>query len=55
MCSVRLARALQAQPNLNETLQAIAMAAVANIDGADVAGITLDQRRRQDQHAGGHG
>lgn len=36
-----VARALQAEPNLNETLQAIVMAAVANIDGADVAGITL--------------
>ena len=36
-----LARSLQAEPDLDETLQAIVAAAVANVPGADFAGITL--------------
>lgn len=36
-----LARSLQAEPDLDETLQAIVTAAVADVPGADFAGITL--------------
>ena len=36
-----LARSLQAEPNLDQTLRSIVSAAVANVDGADLAGITL--------------
>jgi hypothetical protein len=36
-----LARSLQAEPDLDQTLAGIVSAAVANIDGADFAGITL--------------
>ena len=36
-----LARALQAEPDLDQTLRSIVTAAVANVDGADLAGITL--------------
>ena len=36
-----LARSLQAEPDLDQTLRSIVDAAVANVDGADLAGITL--------------
>src|SRR6478735_9931108 len=36
-----LARSLQAEPDLDQTLRSIVSAAVVNIDGADLAGITL--------------
>ena len=36
-----LARSLQAEPDLDQTLRSIVTAAVANVDGADLAGITL--------------
>ena len=36
-----LARSLQAEPDLDQTLTSIVTAAVANVDGADLAGITL--------------
>ncbi len=40
-----LARSLQAEPNLDQTLRSIVSAAVANVDGADLAGITLVNRK----------
>jgi GAF domain-containing protein len=43
-----LARSLQAQPDLHTTLDAIVHAAVANIPGADHAGITRVDRRDQE-------
>jgi GAF domain-containing protein len=36
-----LARSLQAEPDLDQTLRSIVTAAVVNVDGADLAGITL--------------
>ena len=39
-----LARSLQAEPDLDQTLRSIVSAAVVNIDGADLAGITLVTR-----------
>ena len=36
-----LARSLQAEPDLDQTLRGIVSAAVVNVDGADLAGITL--------------
>jgi hypothetical protein len=36
-----LARSLQAEPDLHQTLRGIVSAAVVNIDAADLAGITL--------------